>query len=150
LSSVRSADARSRKIRRPEGVTGRLQVSRHKVQPPHSVRARNLLSKDDWRATLSDEPKPHWPEMTGIFVTEPPAGLAEGLAGAGAGPNRLICWPPGELEGKLPATDSGEEMAALSKDVGGREVEDRSLIDRRLWPEVAEPLCRVRVVFVEP
>ena len=36
---------------------------------------------------------------------------AEGLARARSGPNRSICWPLCELEGKRPSADSGEEMA---------------------------------------
>jgi hypothetical protein len=56
LSDVRSADARRCKIRRPEGVTRFFQISRNKVEPVVSIRAANLLSKDDWRAALSDEP----------------------------------------------------------------------------------------------
>jgi hypothetical protein len=56
LPDVRSADARRCKIRRPEGVTRFFQISRNKVEPVVSSRAANLLSKDDWRAALSDEP----------------------------------------------------------------------------------------------
>lgn len=55
LPLVRSADARSAQIRRPDGVTASFQVSENKVEPLEAKLARNLLSKDDWRATLADE-----------------------------------------------------------------------------------------------
>jgi hypothetical protein len=63
LSDVRRADARSAKIGRPDGVTLALQVSRNKVEPDEAVRTRNLLAKDDCRATLADEIEPDWPEV---------------------------------------------------------------------------------------
>jgi hypothetical protein len=47
LSDVRSPDARSAQIGRPNGVTRVFQVSRYKVKPFKGSRARNLLSKND-------------------------------------------------------------------------------------------------------
>jgi hypothetical protein len=47
LSDVRCADARSAKIRSPNGVTRCFKVSAYKVEPPKAIFARNLLSKDD-------------------------------------------------------------------------------------------------------
>jgi hypothetical protein len=111
LPDVRSADARRCKIRRPEGVTHFFQVSRNKVEPVVSSRAANLLSKDDWRAALSDEPKPRRPEMTGVREARAFSGLAEGLAGARARPNKST--PPGKLDGVGPPPDPGEEVALL-------------------------------------
>jgi hypothetical protein len=50
LSDVRRPDARSAQISRPDGVARCFQVSLYKVEPIEAVLARNLLSKDDWRA----------------------------------------------------------------------------------------------------
>ncbi len=56
MAPVRSADARSRENRRPEGVACSFQVSRNKVEPRAASRTFNLLPKDDVRATLVNEP----------------------------------------------------------------------------------------------
>jgi hypothetical protein len=53
---MRRADARSAEIDRPAGVARSFQVSLYKVEPSEAVLARNLLAKDDGRATLLDEP----------------------------------------------------------------------------------------------
>jgi hypothetical protein len=81
LSEMRSANARRWKIRRPDGVSLLLQISRNSVEPPEPICARNLLSKDDWRAALADEPKPRRPEMTDVLETGAFPGNAEWLAG---------------------------------------------------------------------
>jgi hypothetical protein len=47
LPDVRCAEARSAGICRSAGVTRTFQVSEYSVEPAKSVRARNLLSKDD-------------------------------------------------------------------------------------------------------
>jgi len=82
LSAMRRSDARSRNIRRPDGVSLRLQVSRNRIEPSKSIRARNLLSKHDCRAALSDEPKPRRPEMTLVREAAALACARERLAGA--------------------------------------------------------------------
>jgi len=61
LSDVRSADARSADIDRPDGVTFDFQVSVNKVEPSEAVLACNLLAKDDRRSALRDEPVPSGP-----------------------------------------------------------------------------------------
>jgi hypothetical protein len=61
LSDMRRAEARSAGIRRPAGVARSFQVSLYKVEPTEAVFARNLLAKDDWRATLVDEVVEGWP-----------------------------------------------------------------------------------------
>ena len=53
---MRRTDARSRKRDSPEGVTHCFQVSVYKVDPRPDSFARNLLSKDDWRLALLNEP----------------------------------------------------------------------------------------------
>jgi hypothetical protein len=52
---VRGADARSAKIKRPDGVTLSFQVRLYKVEPSEAVLARNLFAKNDPRFALSDE-----------------------------------------------------------------------------------------------
>jgi hypothetical protein len=61
VSDVRRTDARRRKRDRPEGVTQGFHVIVYKVDPRISVLARNLLSKNDWRAALLNEMEPCWP-----------------------------------------------------------------------------------------
>src|SRR5690242_15057775 len=99
LSDVRRSDARSRDIRRPEGVTSRFQVSRNSVEPCNAILARNLFSKDHWRRALADEPKPRRPEMTGIVEARALSRCGEGLAGTRARPNRSVIGPSGEPQG---------------------------------------------------
>jgi hypothetical protein len=47
LPDVRSTDARSAGIGRPDGVRRTFQVSRYSVEPSEAVLARNLFSKHD-------------------------------------------------------------------------------------------------------
>jgi len=61
VSDVRRTDARRRKRDTPKGVTHAFHVSVYKVDPSICVLARNLLSKDDWRAALRDEVLPGGP-----------------------------------------------------------------------------------------
>jgi hypothetical protein len=61
---VRRTDARRRERDSPEGVTQGFQVSVYKVDPRLDSFTRNLLSKDDWRAALLDEPGERWPEVS--------------------------------------------------------------------------------------
>jgi hypothetical protein len=81
LPDVRSADARSRETRRPEGVTLVFQVSLNKVEPPVSNCCINLLSKDDWRAALRDEVVKDWPEVALVIGAFPLSCGTEWLAG---------------------------------------------------------------------
>jgi hypothetical protein len=67
LSEVWSTDPTRAKIRRPNGVTRSFQVSRYSVEPSESSLSRNLLSKDDWRTALLDEPKEVGPEMSFVI-----------------------------------------------------------------------------------
>jgi hypothetical protein len=152
LSFVRSANARRCKIRRPDGVSLRFQVSRNMVEPSEPIRTRNLLSKDDWRTALADEPKPRRPEMTGILETTAFSGAAERLAWTRARPNRSN--PLGEFEGVGPAADPGEEVALLvSGKVGRLDQLDVSLVnvafrDESFSDEFSEPSGSESVVLV--
>ena len=113
LSDVRSADARSRDTDRPDGVTDTFHVIRYSVEPAVSNRCFNLLTKDDWRATLADKSMPGWPEVAIVGPAFAFAGRAERLTGAGAGPNRSIVRPPCVSQGERPDSDAGEKMALL-------------------------------------
>jgi hypothetical protein len=108
---VRGADARSAQICCPDGVSRYFQVSAYSVEPAEAVLARNLLSKDDWRAALADEPVELGPEVTLVGKSGSLSGGAEGLAGAGAGPDGPVVGPSCETEGVGPDADTGEEVA---------------------------------------
>lgn len=105
------ADARSAEIRRPDGVIRLFQVSRNTIEPSKSIRARNLLTKDDVREALADELEPRRPKMARIVGAIFLPGVAERLAGTGACPDWPFVWPSGEPQGVGPSADAGEEMA---------------------------------------
>jgi hypothetical protein len=111
LSDMRGAEARSAGIDRPDGVTRCFQVSANKVEPSEAVTTCNLLAKDNVRSALADEPRPVRPQMAAIVEAASAPGCAEGLAGAGAGPDFPVVRPPGEPEGVGPDPDAGEEVA---------------------------------------
>jgi hypothetical protein len=56
VSDVRRTDARRRERDTPEGVVQSFHISLYKVDPRLDSLCRNLLSKDDWRSALGDEP----------------------------------------------------------------------------------------------
>jgi hypothetical protein len=111
LSDVRGADARSAQIGSPCGVARSFQVSLYKVEPAEAVLARNLLSKDNWRAALCNEPEELWPEVSGVGKAGSLSGCAKRLAGAASGPDWAVVGPPGEAQGVAPDADPGEEVA---------------------------------------
>jgi hypothetical protein len=111
LSDMRGADARSAQICRPNGVARCFHVSAYSVEPAEAVLARNLLSKDDWRAALCDEPMELRPEVALVFDALALTGGAEGLAGTASGPDGSVVGPSGEAEGVAPDADTGEEVA---------------------------------------
>jgi hypothetical protein len=108
---VRGADARSAQICRPKGVARCFHVRLYSVEPAEAVLTRNLLSKDDWRTALADEPVELGPEVALIGKSCPFSGGAEGLAGARAGPDGAVVGPSCKTEGVGPDTDTGEEVA---------------------------------------
>lgn len=154
LSDVRAPEARSAQICRCEGVARCFHVSRYKVEPIE--RARNLLSKDDWRAALRDEPVPDRPEVSLVVEALLLPRSAEGLAGARAGPDRATIGPSGDTKGSAPDADPGEEVA-LSKsskficaDIEDAPFVDHAGRDMACGDEVAQPLGRIGVGFVVP
>jgi hypothetical protein len=130
LPDVRGADARRREIDRPDAVAEVFQVSAYKVEPYKAGRTSNLLAKDRARLSLRDEPLPRRPEVP--FVSKPisSACRAEGLTGAGTGPDFPFVGPAGPAQGKRPETDPGEEVAlAVTFEIVGRDIADIPLVD---------------------
>ena len=111
LSDVRCPDARSAQIGSPDSIVQFFQVKAYSGEPRPSSLCRNLFSKDNWRSALLDEAVELGPEVSFIGLSAVPSSGAEGLAGAGACPNRFSCRPPCEGEGEGPAPDSGKEVA---------------------------------------
>jgi hypothetical protein len=94
---------------RPHGVAHGLQITSHKSEP--FSRARNLLSKDDCRLSLLDEPIPFRPQVPVVGESFLLPREREWLTGAASGPNFNVCWPARDLEREWPARDTGEEVA---------------------------------------
>jgi hypothetical protein len=111
LADVRGADARSAQICRPDGVARCFHVRLYSVEPAEAVLARNLLSKDDCRTALADEPVELGPEVALIGKSGSFSGGAEGLTRAGASPDGPVVGPSCETEGIGPDADPGEEVA---------------------------------------
>jgi hypothetical protein len=81
LPDMRSAEARSAGICRPEGVARRFHVRRYKVEPSKAVFRCNLLAKDEFRAALFDEPVERGPQVPLVIKPAAFACRAERLAG---------------------------------------------------------------------
>lgn len=151
---MRRPDPRSAGIRRPAGVTLTFQVSENSVEPPDASRARNLLSKNDWRAALADEGEPDGPEVALVGESTAATGCGERLARATAGPNRLRVRPSRETERVGPRTEAGEEVALSEPvevnwfDVGDRAGVNGAVGDMPGSDKVANPVCRIRLQFV--
>ena len=154
LADVRRTDARSAQISSPEGVARAFQVSAYSVEPREAVRARNLLSKDDWRAALVNELEPGGPEVALVGSAFASPGDGEGLAGAGAGPDGSVVGPAGKAEGVAPDSDACEEMRlSRCSHVFTGHLENAARIDAPLGDvpgvgEVLQPLRRVGVELV--
>jgi hypothetical protein len=110
LPEVGRTDATSRDRTRPNGVTHSFQVIRYKVEPSPSSLARNLLSKNDWRSALVDEPLPSGPYVPLVIKPLSFACRAERLAWAGSGPDGAGVGPACVPEGVGPDSDSSEEV----------------------------------------
>jgi hypothetical protein len=123
LADVRGADARSAQIRRPNGVARCFHVKLYSVKPAEAVLARNLLSKDNWRAALCDEAVELGPEVPVVGKSCSLSGGAEGLARTRAGPDGPVVGPSCETEGVGPDADPGEEVVLrVALEVAGRHV----------------------------
>ena len=111
IPDVRGTDARSRERDAPEGVTHGFQVSLYKVDPSIDSLACNLLSNNDCRAALLDEPLERGPEVPLIIKPSSFACRAERLAWAGACPDGAVVGPPSESQGEGPSSNPREEVA---------------------------------------
>lgn len=137
LADVRRADARSREIASPDGISQLLQISANSGEPFASRPARNLLSKDDWRAAEIDKRVNSGPEVSLVGMAELLSCARKRLTGKARGPARAV--PSGEVEGVFPSGDPGEEMHSLvAAELVGANVEDGSVTDmtRRDQPRV--------------
>lgn len=110
LPDVRGAQAVCAQYDRPDLVTFRFHVSVYSIEPTEANRVCNLFANDCERVTVSDETEPVWPEIAAVGVSFATAGGGEGLAWAGAGPNRLNWIPLSQLERKIPSANAGEEV----------------------------------------
>jgi hypothetical protein len=151
---MRTADAVCAQYGRPAGVTFFTQVCRYSIEPTFANRACNLLPKDIFRAAFLDEIEEHGPEVPLVFVSELLSCCGEGLAGATSSPNRAVCGPSSELQGKRPSSDSGEEVAlSIGSKVIWTNINDASGIDISCWDEflsdkLSEPSCCFWVKFI--
>jgi hypothetical protein len=147
------ARARSAQIGGPDCIAHLFQVSAYSSEPLTSKLARNLLSSDDWRRALADEPLKLGPEVSLVGSAGTVAGGAERLAGTRAGPDGPVTGPSGERQGQRPAADAGEKMALhIPPQVLGPYIGDRPRVHiaRRQQAgrdQVAQPLRRERVPF---
>src|SRR3990167_787842 len=127
LPEVWRSDAVCAQYARPNGVTFRLHVERHSIEPTESSRAANLFAKDCVRMALADETEPRRPEVADVGVAPPFPRNREWLAGARACPNRSV--PSGKSEGVGPAAKPGEPMAGVVPfDIIGRYLGDATFI----------------------
>jgi hypothetical protein len=154
VSDVRSTDARSRERDRPDPVSHGFQVSLYKVDPRVCVLARNLLSKDDCRAALLDEPEPGWPKVPLVIKPCAFACRAERLAWTGAGPDGAVVGPSCASKRTAPDTDAREKMAlSVRPEVVRRDIFDAPFIhiagrDVPSLDQFAQPLRRERVDLI--
>jgi hypothetical protein len=154
LPNVRSAEARSAQIGRPDGVSLRFQVSANSVEPLKASAIRNLLSKDRCRSSLADETEPGGPQVALVLGSSPLPGARNGLAGAGASPDRKLVWNPGKPERAGPCSDASEEVGLLeSSEVGWAKVDHTPFVhgarrDVAAGDQVSQPGCGVAVEFV--
>jgi hypothetical protein len=126
----------------------------YKVDPSICVLARNLLSNDDCRAALVDEPEPGGPKVPLVIKPCAFACRAERLARAGAGPDGAVVGPSGGAECVTPDADAREKMAlSVRPEIGWRDIFDAPGInvagrDLPSLNQFAQPRCRKRVDFI--
>jgi len=121
---VRRADARSAQIGTPAGISIGFQVSAYSGVPLPAILARNLLSKDNCRAALSDEAVKSGPEVSFVGMAFSESRDRKRLTGDAAGPDGTVVAPAGAAEAVGPDTDAGEEVALVeAAEVGGGNIE---------------------------
>jgi hypothetical protein len=151
---MRSADARSAEIDRPEGVTLCFHVSVYKVEPSEAVLACNLLANDDWRAALADEPAELRPEVALVVGASLLSGVGEGLAGTTTCPDGAVVRPPCKAERVRPDPNTRKEVDLMKPakvfwlDIVDAPVVDCAIGDQPGLDEFAQPRCREGIVLV--
>lgn len=151
---MRGTEARSAKIECPAGVVLRFQVSLYMVEPTEAAFARNLLTKDNARSALGDEPMEGRPEVPLVSKPCSLACAAERLARAGPGPDRPVVWPPRLPERIGPDPDPGEEVALREPfEFARSDIKNTPLVNFTVGYEagsyqVAQPLGCIRIDLV--
>lgn len=128
-SLVRCAETATCKIDSPEGVARRREVTRYNVEPSEPVAACNLLSKDESRRSISDEPEELGPEVFLIVKAPSLSSDRERLARTRPRPDREIARPARQIERKRPTPDPCEKVRLRRVDVRASEIGDRSTLD---------------------
>jgi hypothetical protein len=154
LPPVRRSDARSAQIGSPDGISQVFHVKANSGEPFTSIRARNLLSKDDCRTALGDEVVKSGPKVALVGVTLALARARKRLTGTGACPDAGDTFESCPPQGEGPASDPGEEVAlvVLGEFIGihlqnaaAVNVTSRQLASR---DQLAQPGAGARVVIV--
>jgi hypothetical protein len=126
---MRRGDARSAQIGGPNLISHLFHFSPYIGEPIPSVRARNLLSKEDWRTALRDESFEHWPQVPLIGCALPFPRLGERLAGAAPCPDRPFVRPRCQPQRFCPTGNAGEKMTLpVSPKLGCTHVVNGSLV----------------------
>jgi hypothetical protein len=154
LPPVRRSDARSAQIGSPAGISQVFQVSANSGEPFTSIRARNLLSKDDCRTALGDEIVKSGPKVALVGVALALARARKRLTGTGACPDAGDAFESCPAQGEGPAADPGEEVALVVlgeliglhlQNAAAVHVASRQLASR---DQLAEPGAGARIVVV--
>lgn len=133
LSKHRRPDPRRTQIGGPNVISRVSQVSSYSGEPKHSILSCNLLSKDNWKAAHLYESEKYGPKVSRIIFSQSKTGLAEGLAGAASGADRLVVRPTNNSKGERPTADSGKEvMLGESNELVGFYVGYASLVNNAI------------------
>jgi hypothetical protein len=154
LPDVRSADARSAQIDRPCGVARSFQISAYTVEPGETCSACHLLANDDRRPDGCDQAVHLGPEVPFIFGPCSLAGVAEGLARAGASPEGSVVGPASKSSCMAPPAETREEVdLGKPSEVFGSDIYDAPFIHDAIGnvaggDQVTQPGGGVGVDFV--
>ena len=119
------------------------------IEPLSSEPAGDLLAENSCRTALRDEAQELRPDVALVGDSASLTGDGEWLTGAATGPDLSLSGPVGELEGVLPASDPGEEVASVVGYVGGDDIDDAPVVHEGVRVEIPQPARGVRLVLVE-